>query len=209
MKTFKEADFDMTFIYPADFVPADPKVTAPASYSLPSVKVANPPCVQTPLSVGSNAAGTAALVFSIIDDACPHILRQAQKLSDFVHAQLLRQLLRYGTPTIIQDVRTYNFDGHPAAIMFASASQTPPSAQPKAATSPATTYAAKVCMFAKVPASSFKIVRQLSVANSVLCFDFTAYNSDLLPPLLYLPVLFGDVTPRSLVPSTLVPSSLN
>ena len=67
MKSFKELDFNMTFIYPANFVPAKAGITAPATYTIPATKPDKPPCVQTPLSVGSNAADNSALVFSIID----------------------------------------------------------------------------------------------------------------------------------------------
>lgn len=210
MKTFKEQDFDMTFIYPADFVPANPGAAAPVSYSLPATRPANPPCVQAPLSVGTNAAGTSALVISIIDDACPSILRDAHKLGPFVHAQLLRQLQRYGAPAITLDTRLYTFDDRPAAVILGRATPAPQSvepqpAKPQPATPPAITYAAKVCMYAKVPASSFgRLHRELTAANSIICFDFTSHQSDLLQPLLFLPVVFGDSTPRSLVPAAIL-----
>jgi len=216
MKTFREQDFNLTFIYPADFVAVDPKTPAPAIYSLPATKAGAPdaPCVHTPLSVGSNGAGNSALVFSIIDDACPGILRDAQKLGDFVHTQLLRQLQRYGTPTITQDSRLYTFDNRPAAVILGSATPieqlgASPQAGPSSAKAQAqvskTTYAAKVCLFGKVPAYTFgKPPRELTAAHSVLCFDFTSRRADLLQPLLYLPLVFEDLAPRSLVPAALL-----
>jgi hypothetical protein len=225
MKAFKELDFGMTFVYPADFVPADAKATAPTEYALPTTKPvsesssAPPPCVQAPLSVGTNAADNSALVVSIIDDACPGVLRQAQKIGDFVHAQLLRQLQRYGTPVITTDARTFPFDGRPAAVILGNATPaaTPaataaaaPTAKPDSKTMPApytgTTYAAKVCMFAKVPAASTfgKVSHQFTADNSVLCFDFTSHKSDRIMPLLYLPVTFEDLNPRSLVPAAVL-----
>jgi hypothetical protein len=201
MKSFKELDFDMTFIYPADFVPAKAGITAPATYTIPTTKPDKPRCVQTPLSVGSNAAGTPALVFSIIDDACPTILRDAQKLGSFAQTQILRQLQGYGVPTITMPSRSYTFDGRSAAVVLASATPAP-TASPAP---PVTTYAAKVCMFAREQAYTFgKIPNQLTAANSVICFDFTTRKHDGLEPLLALPVVFEDLTPRSLVPAALL-----
>jgi hypothetical protein len=201
MKSFKEVDFNMTLIYPADFVPAKPGATAPATYTIPTTKPDNPPCVQTPLSVGSNGEGNSALVFSIIDDACPTILRDAQKLASFAQAQILRQLQGYGTPTITMPSRSYTFDGRSAAVVLASVT-------PAATASPAppvTTYAAKVCMFGKIQAYNFgRIPTQLTAANSIVCFDFTTRKRDGLEPLLALPVIFDDLAPRSLVPAALL-----
>jgi hypothetical protein len=225
MKAFKELDFGMTFVYPADFVPADPKAAAPTEYArsatLPTSESSStpPPCVQAPLSVGTNAADNSALVVSIIDDACPGILRQAQKIGDFVHAQLLRQLQRYGTPVITTDTRTFPFDGRPAAVILGNATPAatpaakpgePKAAKPDSKTMPApytgTTYAAKVCVFAKVPpASTFgKVTHKFTADDSILCFDFTSHKSDRIMPLLYLPVTFEDVNPRSLVPAAVL-----
>ena len=188
---------------------------------------APPPCVQAPLSVGTNAADNSALVVSIIDDACPGVLRQAQKIGDFVHAQLLRQLQRYGTPVITTDTRTFPFDGRPAAVILGNATPAatptvkpddpkaakpddPKAAKPDSKTKPAsytgTTYAAKVCMFAKVPpASTFgKVTHKFTADDSILCFDFTSHKPDRITPLLYLPVTFEDVNPRSLVPAAVL-----
>jgi hypothetical protein len=201
MKSFKELDFNMTFIYPADFIPAKAGVTAPATYTIPTTRPEKPRCVQTPLSVGSNAAGTSALVFSIIDDACPTILREAQKLGTFAQAQILRQLQSYGTPTITMPSRSYTLDGRSAAVVLASATPAP-TASPAP---PITTYAAKVCMFAREQAYTFgKTPTQLTAAHSIICFDFTTHKRDGLEPLLALPVIFEELAPRSLVPAALL-----
>jgi hypothetical protein len=201
MKSFKELDFNMTFIYPADFVPAKANVAAPATYTVPATRPDKPPCVQTPLSVGSNAAGNSALVFSIIDDACPTILHDAQKLGAFAQTQILRQLQSYGAPTITMPSRSYTLDGRSAAVVLASAT---PAASASAA-APVTTYAAKVCMFARVQAYTFgKVPANLTAANSIICFDFTSRKRDGLESLLALPVVFEDLTPRSLVPAALL-----
>jgi hypothetical protein len=200
MKSFKELDFNMTFIYPADFTPAKANATAPETYTIPTTRPDKPPCVQTPLSVGSNSAGNAALVFSIIDDACPTILRDAQKLGNFAQAQILRQLKSYGTPLITMPSRSYTFDGRSAAVVLATAT-----AAAASAAAPITTYAAKVCMFARVQAYTFgKVPSQLTAANSIVCFDFTTRKHDGLEPLLAMPVIFEDLTPRSLVPAALL-----
>jgi hypothetical protein len=197
MKTFKAPDFDMTFIYPASFVPADPKATVASTYTLPKSRPANPPCVQTPLSVGANTAGTPALVFSIVDDACPSILHDAQKLGDFVNTQILRQLKNYGTPAITKGPGLYTFDGRSAAVILASATTDAPQA--------VITYAAKVCMLANITAYTFgKVPSQLTAANSVICFDFTSRKQDLLTPLLNLPIIFGDSAPRAMVPAAIL-----
>ncbi len=201
MKSFKELDFNMTFIYPADFIPAKRGVTAPATYTIPTTKPDKPPCVQTPLSVGSNAAGNSAFVFSIIDDACPTILRTAQKLAAFAQAQILRQLQNYGTPTITMQPRSFTLDGRSAAVVLASATPAP-TASPAP---PVTTYAAKVCMFGREQAYNFgKVPTQLTTAHSIICFDFTSRKRDALEPLLALPVIFDDLPPRSLVPAALL-----
>jgi hypothetical protein len=201
MKSFKELDFNMTFIYPADFIPAKANVPAPETYTIPATKPDNPPCVQTPLSVGSNAAGNAALVFSIIDAACPTILRDAQKLGAFAQTQILRQLQSYGTPVITMPSRSYTFDGRSAAVVLASAT----AVTTASAAAPITTYAAKVCMFARVQAYTFgKVPSQLTAANSIICFDFTTRKHDGLEPLLALPIVFEDLAPRSLVPAALL-----
>jgi hypothetical protein len=201
MKSFKELDFDMNFIYPADFVSAKPGVSAPDTYTIPVPRPNKPRCVQTPLSVGSPATGNAALVFSIIDDACPTILHDAQKVGAFAQAQIIRQLQSYGTPTITMPSRSYTLDGRSAAVVLASAT---PTTNGSTAT-PVTTYAAKVCMFAREQAYTFgKVPSQLTAANSIICFDFTTAKRDQLAPLLALPVVFGDLTPRSLVPAALL-----
>ena len=201
MKSFKELDFNMTFIYPADFIPAKAKVTAPETYTIPATKPDKPPCVQTPLSVGSNTAGNSALVFSIIDDACPTILHDAQKLGAFAQAQIIRQLQSYGTPTITMPSRSYTFDGRSAAVVLANATAAPTASS----AAPIISYAAKVCMFARVQAYTFgKVPSQLTAANSIICFDFTTRKRDGLEPLLALPVVFEDLTPRSLVPAALL-----
>jgi hypothetical protein len=201
MKSFKELDFDLNFIYPADFVPAKANVAAPATYTIPTPKPEKPPCVQTPLSVGSVASNNAALVFSIIDDACPTILRDAQKLGTFAQTQIIRQLGSYGTPAITMPSRSYTFDGRSAAVVLASAT---PAANASSAT-PITTYAAKVCMFAREQAYAFgKVPKELTAQNSIVCWDFTTRKREALEPLLALPVVFADLTPRSLVPATLL-----
>jgi hypothetical protein len=201
MKTFKELDFDMTFIYPASYVPVDPKAPAPSTYTSPKSRPANPHCVQTPLAVGTNTPDTSALVFSIIDDACPTILRDAQKLGDFVQTQILRQLKRYGTPTITKGPSLYTFDGRSAAVILANATPDATKAAPKAVT----TYAAKVCMFANITAYTFgKVPSHLTAENSVICFDFTTRQRDLLTPMFDLPIVFGDSTPRSMVPAAIL-----
>lgn len=205
MKSFHIQDFDMTFIYPGDFIPADAKATAPTTYVLPTTHPANPPCVQAPLSVGSaTAPGRPVIVISILDDACPSVLHDAQKIGEFTQAQLLRQLQRYGTPTLTpylgQSTHLFTLDGRSAALTLGSATPVASASNTSTATPPITTYAAKLCTVGPdpvfVPAKSR---RQPVGPKPIVCFDFTAHQSDQITTLLALPIIFGEYQPRSLV----------
>jgi hypothetical protein len=217
MKSIRITDYGMTFIYPATFVSPNPKVVAPATYTLPAAELRgkNPPCAQAPLSVGSpNTPGKPVFVLSIIDDACPAVLKQTQQLSTFTRDQLLRQLARYGLPTLTKESRTFTLDGRPSVVALGTA--TPDASHPDtalpphpssaaSASSPTTTYAAKICTFAHIPTDTGgHFLHQTSSPTPILCFDFTTQQSSVLDELLALPIQFGDDAPRSLVPAAIL-----
>ena len=191
-------DFDLTYSYPKAFVAADPKTPAPGFYALPKPdpKDPNPACVHAPLSVGfNNRGGDSVLVFSIIDSACPTILKEAQDLGPFTRAQVLRQMKRYGVPTITKETALYSLDGRPAAVTMASAHATE--------TQKGDTYAAKACIFAEPPVyNSDRRLREPPTPGRVLCFDFTTQQPGLLPQMLSFPVQFGHQEAQAVVPAT-------
>jgi hypothetical protein len=202
--SFRALDFDLTYSYPKNFIPADPKTPALAVYALPKPdpKAADPVCVHAPLSVGyTNNGGNSVLVFSIIDSSCPTILKDAQQLGTFTHEQLLRQLKRYGVPTITKETTTYTLDGRPAAVTMASAHAT----ETQRGDILTTTYAAKACVFAEPQVyDSDRRLRQPPSPGRVLCFDFTTQQRGLLPQMLNFPVQFGHQGAHAVVPTSVL-----
>jgi hypothetical protein len=187
--SFHETDFDMTYSYPQRFVPADATVPAPTTFAMPKSKPADPPCAQAPLSVGyTDGGGNSVFVVSIIDDACPSVLADAEKLGPFTHAQVLRQLQRYGVPMLTHEATLFSVDGRPAAVSMASAHAT----ETQKGDVLTTTYAAKVCLYAERPNGAKHA--------PIVCFDFTTQQRDLLPAMLAFPIHFGDHAPHPLVP---------
>jgi hypothetical protein len=190
LTTFKETDFKLTYSYPSKFVPADTASAAAESFSLPTKKSPDAPCVEAPLSVGyADNDGNSVLVLSIIGNTCPSVLADASKLEDFVEIQVKRQLERYGVPTLTHRAARFTVDGRPAAIATASARAT--------ATQPGdtltTTYAAKVCFYSSEP----------NIANlvQVICLDFTTQQRSLLQEMLTFPIQFNMRPAHPLVPA--------
>jgi hypothetical protein len=204
MTSFRALDFDLTYSYPKDFIPADSKTPAPTVYALPKPdpNAKDPTCVHAPLSVGyTNGGGNSVLVFSIIDGSCPSILKDAQQLSTFTHAQILRQLKRYGVPTITKETTTYTIDGRPAAVTMASAHAT----ETQRGDTLTMTYAAKACIFAEPqPYNSDRRLKEPPTPGRVLCFDFTTQQRDLLAQMFNFPVQFGHRQPHAVVPATVL-----
>ena len=190
-KTFKETDFNVTYSYPQDFVPDDKSSTAPDSYTLPPAKkYPDAPCVEAPLSVGyTNHDGNSVLVFSIIGDACANVLTDASNLERFTETQILRQLQRYGVPSLTHPATRFTVDGRPAAIATASAH----AVETQQGDTLTVTYAAKVCFYSDEPS--------ITRLAHVICIDFTTQQPNLLPPMLAFPIQFGANQPHPLVPA--------
>lgn len=205
--TFRALDFDLTYFYPKAFVPADPKSTAPLFYTLPKPdpNAKDPACVHAPLSVGyTNRGGNSVLVFSMIDNSCPTILKEAQDLEPFTRAQLLRQLKRYGVPTLTKAPTSYTIEGRPAAVAMASAHAT----ETQRGDTLTMTYAAKACIFAEPqPYNSDRRLREPPTPGRVLCFDFTTQQRDLLPLMLKFPIQFGHRELHAVVPASIAAGS--
>ena len=146
LKSFHDSAPGISYFYPGEFTPVAP--AAPAK-----TDPASPHCVRTSFSAGSDpAAGNSAFVFSLIDNACPGVLKEAQQLGSFTRAQILRQMKRYGTPVITHDPVRYTVAGHPAAVTLASAQATETQAAvAKTRSGDGTTYAAKACILTGSP----------------------------------------------------------
>lgn len=193
LKSFHDAASGVAYFYPGEFMPVAP--AAPAK-----TDDAAPHCVRTSFSAGSGPAiGDSAFVFSVIDNACPGVLHEAQQLGSFTKTQILRQMKRYGAPVITHDPVRYNIAGHPAAVTLAAAqaSETQPT-DIKTKSNTKTTYAAKVCMLTGSSTTGHADPKQ------VLCFDFTTTREDLLARLTAFSVQFDGEPLQSLVPGAIL-----
>ena len=195
LKSFHDSAPGITYFYPGEFkpmMPASPAKDASAS----------PHCVRTSFSGGSDpAAGNSAFVFSLIDNACPGVLKEAQQLGSFTRVQILRQMKRYGTPVITHEPVRYTVAGHPAAVTLASAqAEDNQEAGTQKKNGDGTTYAAKACILTGSPTTG----RRDSDPKQVLCFDFTTTRQDLLPRLAAFSVQFDGETLQSLVPGAIL-----
>jgi hypothetical protein len=162
-KSFHDEALNITYFYPAHFMPA------------PSAATPGPSCVKTTLAANSDIAGGASsFVLSTIDNTCPDILREAAALGPFTRAQILRQLRQYGEPRITREPTRYVIDGRAAAITLATVPMTLASGK-----GVRITYAAKACALGAIPAGRRKRFAAETISR-VLCFDFTTENSDLL-----------------------------
>lgn len=195
LKSFHDPASGAAYFYPGEFMPIAPAAPAKA-------EAATPHCVRTSFSAGSGpAAGDSAFVFSVIDNACPGVLHDAQQLSSFTKAQILRQMKRYGTPVITHDPVRYTVAGHPAAVTLASAQPAETqAADAKAKNNDKTTYAAKACVLTGSPTTT----GHDSGPKQVLCFDFTTTRQDFLPRLSAFSVQFDGEMLQSLVPGTIL-----
>jgi hypothetical protein len=204
MTTFRALDFDLTYSYPKDFIPADVKTPTPAFYALPKPdpNAKDPVCVHAPLSVGyTNGGGNSVLVFSMIDSSCPTILKEAQDLGTFTRTQLLRQLKRYGVAALTKEATSYTIEGRPAAVTMASAHAT----ETQRGDTLTMTYAAKACIFAEPqPYNSDRRLKEPPTPGRVLCFDFTTQQRDLLPQMMKFPIQFGHRELHAVVPTNIL-----
>jgi hypothetical protein len=195
LKSFHDQTLGVTYFYPGHFNAVVP--LAPPKASLTKADT-TPQCVRTSFSAGSSPAmGDSAFVFSTIDGACPGILQQAQQLGSFTKDQILRQLKRYGTPTITRQPSRYTIEGHPAAVTVASAAGD--TKLPNG--SLLTTYAVKACMLNDRAGAA---TTKKDDARDVLCFDFTTQRRELLTSVLTFVIQADGHPPQSIVPSSTV-----
>jgi len=193
LKSFHDPELGVTYFFPGQFNPVSPMQ--------PSVMKtdATPQCVRTSLSAGSSpASGDSAFVFSTIDGACPGILQQAQQLGSFTKDQLLRQLKRYGTPTITKEPSRYNIEGNRAAVTLAAAEGDTKLPNGKFVT----TYAVKACMLSDHPLPAAQAVPK--GLKDVICLDFTTQRRELLTSVLAFVIQFDDHAMQSMVPNSIL-----
>jgi hypothetical protein len=198
IRIFHDKALDIIFAYPGEFTPV---VTAAAKSQADGKGDAQPQCVRSILTAGTESKqGSSAFVLSGIDGACPAVLKQAEDVSSFTREQIMRQLKRYGTPTLVQEPYRYSIDGRPAAVTLASAT---PDANPETPVSPVTTYAAKACFLSEIPEARVK-GKTAKPSGEVLCFDFTTQQRDLMTRILSFTIKFGDDVPHPVVPGVAV-----
>jgi hypothetical protein len=196
-KSFHDPLLNITYFYPGRFEPAAPPPAAKTQAD------ASPQCVQSNLSGSSlTSGGTSVFVLSTIDGTCPNILRGAAILGPFIREQILRQLKRYGEPVITQEPSHYIVDGHPAAVVLASAQ--PADAPTNGITPPKITYAAKACILGNIPEKPHKRTDPVDPVRHVVCYDFTTQEQSLLSLMFGFSMQFDDHQPQSIVPSSAI-----
>ena len=149
IRVFHDPAFDFIFTYPGEFTPVKVEAEKPPSTEKGD---ARPQCVRSILTAGSESKlGSSAFVVSGIDGACPGVLKQAEQPDSFTKEQILRQLKRYGTPSLLQEPYRYSIEGRAAAVTLGSATPDAPAAGGGHAV---TTYAAKTCFLSEIPSRS-------------------------------------------------------
>ena len=189
LRIFQDSALDITLGYPGEFTPV--VGDHPASKSGGEKQ-----CVRSILTAGSQGKlGSSAFVVSVIDSACPGVLKQAEQQGSFTREQILRQLKGYGMASLTQEPFRYSIDGRPAAVTLAMA-------QPDDTTNAAgrkPTYAAKACVLSNIPEKSSG-KQNAVVNNEVICLDYTTQNRELLMRLLSFTIKFGDREMHPVVP---------
>lgn len=194
-RIFHDSSLGITYFYPQRFTPVQ----------LTPAKLEEKQSCAHPSLSGSSATpvGTSAFVVSSVGSTCPTVLQSAAaNLDNFTREQVLRQLKRYGKPSIMRDATHYTIDGHPASITIASVRHPAP-ADVNSVAPAKMTYAAKACMLGEVPDKHSKV----SIAEQtkrIVCFDFTTAQKDLLPEMLAFTVQFDGSGPEPLVPGGLL-----
>lgn len=187
LRIFHDSALDLTFAYPGEFTPV--VTDAAKTQSSSSNGAGETQCVRSILTAGSESKlGSSAFVISVIDGACPGVLEQAEQPGSFTKEQILRQLKRYGTPSLTQEPYRYSIDGHPAAVTLGSAQPDDPSANGGHAV---TTYAAKACFLSKMPEHSTG-KQSAAPSGEVICFDLTTQHRELLTRILAFTVKLGE-----------------
>jgi hypothetical protein len=193
IKSFHDEVLNITYFYPATFVPAQPNST-PADPSK---------CIKSTLFAYSvTPAESSSFALSTIDDTCPETLRTAIELGPFTREQVLRQLKQYGEPQITQDPSRYAIAGHPAAITVASV--TIPAAPGKVAQ---VIYAAKACALSNISIKSRRKSHPAEPVTHVVCFDFTTQNGGMLAQMFSFIIQFDNAQLQPMFPSGVIRST--
>jgi hypothetical protein len=192
LKSFHDDVLNITYFYPAEFVPARPAST-------PS-QAGTSKCMQPTLFAYSvTPIENSSFALTTIDNACPEILRGASQLGPFTREQIVRQLKQYGDPTIIQAPTNYTIAGHPASITVASVAI--PADPGKVAR---IVYAAKACAMGSVPLRTHIKSDFVAPPTHVLCFDFTTQNSGMVNRMFSFIIQFEDSPLEPMFPSSVI-----
>ena len=192
LKSFHDDVLNITYFYPAEFVPAPPAST-------PTL-VGKSKCMQPTLFVYSvRPIENSSFALTTIDNTCPEILRGASQPGPFTREQIVRQLKQYGDPTIIQAPTNYTIAGHPASITIASVAI--PADPGKVAP---IIYAAKACALASVLLRTRKKSDPVAPLTYVLCFDFTTQNSGMLNQMFSFIIQFENSPLEPMFPGSVI-----
>jgi hypothetical protein len=190
IKSFHDDVLNITYFYPATFVPAPPN----------STPVDPSGCIKSTLFAYSvTPVESSSFALSTIDDTCPETLRTAIELGAFTSEQVLRQLKKYGQPEITQEPSRYAIAGHPAAITVASVAI--PAAPGKVAQ---IVYAAKACALGNIPIKSRRKSDRAEPVTHVVCFDFTTQNGGMLAEVFSFIIQFDNAQPQPMFPSSVI-----
>jgi hypothetical protein len=199
LKSFHDDVLNITYFYPAEFVPALPAST-------PAL-VGTSKCMQPTLFAYSvTPTENSSFALTTIDNTCPEILRGASQLGPFTREQIVLQLKRYGNPAIIQAPTNYTIAGHPASITVASVASPPDPGK----VAPII-YAAKACALGNIPLRARKKSEPVEPVTHVLCFDFTTQNSGMLTQMFSFIIQFENsplepMFPGGVIRNTVEPS---
>jgi hypothetical protein len=192
LMSFHDDVLNITYFYPAEFVPASPGSTPALAGSSNCMQPTLFAYSVTPIENSSFALTT-------IDNTCPEILRGASHLGPFTREQIVRQLKQYGVPAIIQEPTNYTIAGHPASITLASVAI--PAGPGKIAP---IIYAAKACAMGNVPLRTRKKFELVTPPTHVLCFDFTTQNSGILNRMFSFIIQFENSPLEPMFPSNVI-----
>jgi hypothetical protein len=192
LKSFHDDVLNITYFYPAEFVPAPPAST-PALAGTSK-------CMQPRLFAYSvTPIENSSFALTTIDNTCPEILRVASQLGPFTREQILRQLKQYGDPAITQAPTNYTIAGHPAAITVASVAT--PADPGKVARM---IYAAKACALGSIPLKTHKKSDPVEPVTHVLCFDFNTQNSGMLTQMFSFIIQFENTPLEPMFPGSVI-----
>lgn len=190
MKSFHDEALNITYFYPAEFVPA-PSGSTPADPSK---------CIKSTLFANSvERGGSSSFALSTIGNGCPDTLQAADQLGPFTRALILSQLKQYGVAHITQGPFRYAIAGHPAAITVASVA-TPPAPGKVAQV----VYAAKACALGNAPAKTRKKSDRVEPVTHVVCFDFTTQNSEKLTQMFSFIIQFDNAPVEPMFPASVI-----